>query len=44
LSKKKKNVVASNLIGCVAYYGKTALLKKFIDKMGKDQMEIECLE
>ena len=44
LSKKKKNVVASNLIGCAAYYGKTALLKSFIEKLGKDQIDIESLE
>jgi hypothetical protein len=44
LSKKKKNMVISNLIGCAAYFGKTALLKRFIEKLGKDNIELESIE
>lgn len=37
-------MVISNLIGCAAYFGKTALLKRFIEKLGKDNMELESIE
>jgi hypothetical protein len=43
-SKKRKNMVISNLIASVAWHGKHLLLKKIIDKFGKDQLDLEAIE
>ena len=44
LSKKKKNIVNSNVIGCAAYHGKTAILKHLLDKMPGVAKEFEVIE
>jgi hypothetical protein len=38
-SKKKKNSVSSNFVGCAAYHGNLQLLKSFTDKIDKKAIE-----
>jgi len=44
LSKKKKNMVLSNAIGCAAYHGKTKMLKEVVQKLGKQYVDVEAIE
>jgi len=44
LSKKKKNVVISNVIGCAAYAGKLAMLKHLLDSVPGAAREYEAME
>jgi hypothetical protein len=44
LSKKKKNVVISNAIGCAAFWGKHQLLKQLLSEFPQDCRELEALE
>ena len=44
LSKKKKNVVISNVIGAAAYCGKTKMLKYLLDKLPNTARELEAME
>lgn len=44
LSKKKKNHVVSNVVGCAAYHGKKKMLQEVLTRLGKDYLEVEALE
>lgn len=44
LSKKKKNVVISNVVGAAAYYGKSKMLKYLLDKLPNTARELEAME
>ena len=44
LSKKRKNMVISNVIGAAAFYGKTKLLKQYIPQVAKDYLDMEAIE
>lgn len=44
LSKKKKNVVISNVIGSAAYYGKLQILKHLLDTLPGQAREYEAME
>ena len=44
ISKKKKNVVVSNVIGCAAYHGKRKMLEMCISRLGQQYIDIEAIE
>lgn len=44
LSKRKKNVVISNVIGAAAYTGKIKMLKYLLEKLPKEARNIEAME
>ena len=44
LSKKRKNLVISNAVGCAAYHGKTKMLEHVISKLGKNSLDLEAIE
>ena len=44
LSKKKKNVVISNSIGCAAFYGKTNMLRYLLDNVAGPAKNYEAME
>jgi len=44
LSKKRKNMVISNVVGAAAYFGKTKLLSYLIKKVAKDYFDVEAIE
>jgi hypothetical protein len=44
LSKKKRNCVTSNFIGCSAYYGHLQILKDLSDKINKSNLEFQAGE
>jgi ankyrin repeat protein len=44
LSKKRKNVVISNLVGCAAYHGKKVILKVLANRLGKNFLNFEAIE
>ena len=44
ISKKKKNVVVSNIIGCAAYYGKKKMLEMGISRLGQQYIDVEAIE
>ena len=43
-SKKKKNMVISNIVGCAAYYGKQTIVEKVLSKLGPQFAEAEAME
>jgi hypothetical protein len=44
LSKRKKNIVISNVIGCAAFYGKKRMLETCISRLGRQYIELEAQE
>jgi len=44
LSKKRKNLVISNVIGCAAWHGSSDLLDDLVGRLGKDNIDIEAME
>lgn len=44
LTKKRKNQIVSNVIGCAAYYGQNKLLKFAANRLGKDYLDLAAIE
>mmetsp|Transcript_9715 Transcript_9715/g.16354 ORF Transcript_9715/g.16354 Transcript_9715/m.16354 type:complete len:207 (+) Transcript_9715:8-628(+) len=44
LSKKRKNVVISNVIGCAAFYGRKSVLEFLVKRLDSKYLDLEALE
>jgi len=44
LTKKRKNQIVSNVIGCAAYYGHSKLIKFAANRLGKDYLDLPAIE
>ena len=44
LTKKRKNQVVSNVIGCAAYHGQNKVLKYAANRLGKDYLDLLAIE
>lgn len=44
LTKKRKNQIVSNVIGCAAYHGKNKVLKFAANRLGKDYLDLPAIE
>jgi len=44
LTKKRRNVLVSNAVGCAAYHGRTKLLEYLLAKLGRNYLEVPAVE